>query len=151
MLIHEPASFRDTSEAMKTDPKYGHYPWWPENGNDWVHPEDVELARSLIPSERVFRRDGEQGPYVVLHYGDLNLRVKRTLWMEVESEGFEVGDFVEVLSRGNLNTPRTCVIRDVLWDDHERGLRYLVAEGDVPIPNRYAADDLRHAERPRLD
>ena len=55
---------------MKVDPKYGYYPWWPEDGNDWVHPEDVELARQMIPSPRVFRRDGEQGPFVILHYGD---------------------------------------------------------------------------------
>ena len=38
---------------LKTDPKYGHYPWWPEDGDQWVHPEDIELARSMIPSPRV--------------------------------------------------------------------------------------------------
>lgn len=134
---------------MKTDPKYGYYPWWPENGDDWIHPEDVELARRWIPSGRVFRRDGEVGPYVILHYGKDRLRVKRTLWQEVPWEGFDIDDHVEVLSRGSLNTPRICVIREVVWDVHDHALRYQVAENDTPIPNYYSADDLRHVELPR--
>ena len=131
---------------MKTDPKYGYYPWWPENGNDWLHPEDVELARQMIPSSRVFRRDGEQGPFVVLHYGDFRLRVKRTLWQEVDSDGFEIGDWVEVLSRGQRNTPRTGVIREMHFSSVERCLTYRITEADQPIPNDYTADDLRHVE-----
>lgn len=135
---------------MKVDPKYGYYPWWPEDGNEWVHPEDAELARQLIPSPRVFRRDGEQGPFVILHYGDLKLRVKRTLWLEVAPEGFEIGDWVEVLSRGYRNTPRTAVIQEVLWDSQSRSLRYQVADNEHLVPNLYAAEDLRHVEPTRL-
>ena len=32
---------------LKTDPKYGVYPWWPEDGNDWLHPDDVATARTV--------------------------------------------------------------------------------------------------------
>ena len=136
---------------MKTDPRYGYYPWWPEDGNDWLHPEDVELARRLIPSTRVFRRDGEQGPFVILHYGDLRLRVKRTLWLEVKGEGFEIGDWVEVLSRGHRNTPRTGVIRDMLWNPSAHCLQYRITEVDKPIPNEYFAEDLRHVDPTQVD
>lgn len=135
---------------MKTDPRYGYYPWWPEDGNDWLHPEDVELARRLIPSTRIFRRDGERGQFVVLHYGDLCLRVRRTLWQEVDSEGFELGDWVEVLSRGYRNTPRTGTIREMLWDGPSRGIRYQVLENDQPIAKLYSAEDLRHVEPTEL-
>ena len=131
---------------MKEEPKYGYYPWWPENGNDWLHPEDVELARQLIPSMRVFRREGEAGQFLVLHYGDQKLRVLRTLWQEVTSEGFEIGDWVEVLSRGQRNTPRTATIRDILWDSKKRALTYQVQENDQPIAKQYTAEDLRHVE-----
>jgi hypothetical protein len=134
---------------MKTDPKYGYYPWWPENGNDWVHPEDVALARQLIPSPRIFRRDGEVGPFVVLHYGPVQLRVERTLWQEVAWEGLDIGDWVEVLPRGYRNTPRTAVIQEILWDGPLRGVRYQVAENDQLIPNMYGAEDLRKVEPPR--
>src|SRR3954451_2252478 len=113
---------------LKTDPKYGVYPWWPEDGDEWLHPEDIALARQLIPSPRVFRRDGEQGPFVLLHYGPLRLRVKRTLWQEVPHEGFDMGDWVEVLSRGMLNTPRTGVIREMHWDAASRAIQYFLDE-----------------------
>jgi hypothetical protein len=131
---------------MRTDPKYGYYPWWPKNGNDWLHPEDVELARQLIPSPRVFRRDGEQGPFLILQYGDLRLRVKRTLWQEVASEGFEIGDWVEVLSRGQRNTPRTGIIREMHYRANDRCLMYQILENDQPIPKLYRGEDLRHVE-----
>lgn len=134
--------------ALKTDPKYGFYPWWPEDGDDWLHPEDVELARSLIPSPRVFRRDGQQGPFVVLHYGDVRLRVKRTLWQEVPGEGYEIGDWVEVLSRGQRNTPRTGTIREMTWEPRSRSLRYQIEEAGQPIPKMYAVEDLRPVEPP---
>ena len=141
------SSMTEQIEAtMKMEPRYGYYPWWPEDGDDWLHPEDVELAREWIPSPRVFRREGEQGEFVVLHYGDQQLRVRRTLWQEVRGEGFEIGDWVEVLSRGHRNTPRTGIIRERLYDTHDRCLLYQIWENDQPIPKRYRAEDLRHVE-----
>jgi hypothetical protein len=134
------------SPPLKTDPKYGYFPWWPEDGNDWVHPNDVDLARSMIPSGRVFRRDGTDGQYVLLHFGDVTLRVRRTLWQEVPFEGFELGEWVEVLSRGMRNEPRTGQIREMLWDERARGIRYMIAENGVPIEQPYSRDDLRHVE-----
>lgn len=132
--------------AINLEPRYGYYPWWPEDGDDWVHPEDVDLARRMIPSMRIFRREGEQGPFVLLHYGELRLRVKRTLWKEVDGEGFELGDWVEVLSRGKQNEPRSGTIRERLWDEHARALRYQLLVKGLPTPENYTADDLRHVE-----
>ena len=131
---------------LKTDPKYGYFPWWPEDGDEWVHPEDVAIARSLIPSGRIFRRDGDRGDFVVMNYGEIRLRVRPKLWQEVEPEGFEIGDWVEVLSLGMRNEPRTGVIRDVMWDTDARGIRYFIRENEVPIAEPYAADELRHVK-----
>jgi hypothetical protein len=134
------------------EPKYGHYPWWPEDGNDWVHPDDVERARSMIPSGRVFRRDGGypqphvDGDYLRLHYGEVTLRVRRTLWQEVEPEGFEIGDWVEVRTRGMLHEPRTGTIAQMLWDKQAGELRYQIVENDRLIDTLYSSDDLRHIE-----
>jgi hypothetical protein len=135
-----------SAPPLKTDPKYGYLPWWPEDGNDWVHPEDVATARAMIPSGRIFRRDGVSGPFVVLYYGQVRLRVRRTLWCEVEPEGFEIGDWVEVCPRGMRNEPRTGTIREMLWDEWLQAIRYQVTDGDGPIENLYAADDLQHVE-----
>lgn len=131
---------------LKTDPKYGCFPWWPEDGDDWVHPEDVAQARSMIPSGRVFRRDGDDGDYLLMRYGDVTLRVRRTLWLEVLPEGFEIGHWVEVLSRGMRNEPRTGVIREMLWDQGAQAIHYFISENDVPIAEAYTRDDLQHVE-----
>lgn len=131
---------------LKTDPKYGCYPWWPEDGDDWLHPEDVATARQMIPSDRVFRRDGRSGDYLLMHYGDVTLRVRRTLWLEVRPEGFEIGDWVEVLSRGMKNTPRTGTICEMFWDQGEQTIRYQILENDQPIESLYTRADLRHVD-----
>jgi hypothetical protein len=135
-----------TAPPLKTDPKYGCFPWWPEDGNDWVHPEDVGVARSMIPSGRVFRRDGNAGDYLLMQYGEVTLRVRRTMWLEVTHEGFDLGDWVEVLSRGMRNEPRTGVIREMLWDEGVRAIHYFISENDLPIPQPYTRDDLQHVE-----
>ncbi len=131
---------------LKVDPKYGHYPWWPQDGDDWLHPEDVSLARRILPGPKIFCRDGVQGPYCVLAYGDIRLRVRRTLWQEVTWEGFNIGDWVEVLSRGQRNTPRTGTIREMLWDAHDRCIHYQLLENDKPLVKCYTAADLRHVD-----
>ena len=133
---------------LKTDPKYGYYPWWPENGDDWVHPEDVEIARSTIPSPRVWRRDGQQGECIVLTYGDVTLRVQRTLWRELKWEGFDIGDLVEVRTRGMTNEHRTGAVREMHWDDHSGQIKYQIHEPDEEVENpiSYTADDLKHVD-----
>ncbi len=136
-----------TVPPLKTDPKYGYFPWWPEDGDDWVHPEDVATARSMIPSDRVFRRDGMRGPFVVLHYGEVKLRVRPTLWQEAPPPEFEIGDWVEVLSRGQQHLPRTGFIREILWDDFAKELRYQIQEAGQLIEPRYAREDLQFVER----
>jgi hypothetical protein len=135
-----------SAPPLKMDPKYGYFPWWPQDGDDWVHPEDVPAARAMIPSGRVFRREGTAGRYSTLHYGDVRLRVRPTLWQEVTPEGLEIGDWVEVLSRGMLNAPRTGTIRDVLWDEDAQAIRYQIFENGQPIEQLYAREDLQRVE-----
>jgi hypothetical protein len=131
---------------LKTDPKYGYFPRWPEEGEAWVHPEDVALVRSLIPSGRIFRRDGISGKLVVMHYGNVSFRVHRTLWQEVAHEGFDIGDWVEVLTRGMTNEPHTGQIVEMQWDDMAHAIRYRIVERGQPIPALYGSADLRHID-----
>ena len=135
-----------TPPPLKTDPKFGYFPRWPEDGNDWLHPDDVALARTLIPSSRIFRRDGTGGEYQFLHYGDIHLRARPALWQEVSHEGFDIGDWVEVKSRGMRNEPRTGVIREVLWNETTRAIAYQITENGVPIADLYAREDLQRVE-----
>lgn len=135
-------------EPIKIEPKYGYFPWWPEDGDGWVHPEDAAVARRMIPSERVFRKEGAAGAYGVLHYGDVRIRVKPAMWQETPAPAFELGAPVEVLSRGMHNEPRTGVVREILWNAADEGHRYQIADVGQAIPNLYAAEDLRPVEPP---
>src|SRR4051794_16299072 len=131
---------------LKTDPKYGCFLRWPQDGNEWLHPDDVALVRTLIPSQRIFRRDGVEGEFHRLHYGDITFRAKPALWQEVSYEGFDIGDWVEVLRRGMCNEPRTGVVREMLWDDRERAICYQICDNEVPIADLYAREDLQHVD-----
>ncbi|MEO1498821.1 MAG: hypothetical protein AAFV43_16900 [Planctomycetota bacterium] len=138
---------------LKTDPKYGYFPWWPEDGDAWVHPDDVAVARSMIPSPRVWRRDGTvpatPEAYVFMHYGDIAIRVRRTLWKELCPEGFDIGDHVEVRTRGMTNEHRVGVVRDVHWDEPAGVLQYFLSAADGhPVERAFAAIDLKHVEAP---
>jgi len=138
---------------LKTDPKYGYFPWWPEDGDDWVHPEDVATARSMIPSPRVWRRDGalptRDGEFVVMHYGDVRIRVRRTLWKDAPHEGYDLGDTVEVRSYGMLNDPQTGVIREMWFNEDKGVVEYQLRLGDGTLwPKSYRAEELKQVEQP---
>ena len=132
---------------LKTDPKYGYFSRWPEDGDAWLHPDDVAIARTLIPSNRVFCRDGMDGEFHILRYGDITLRVRPALWQEVHDEGLAIGDWVEVIPHGMTNEPRTGVIRAVLWDERNRAMSYQIVENDTPIADFYSREDLKRVDR----
>lgn len=128
---------------MKIEPRHGYYPWWPEDGDAWLHPEDAALARTLIPSPRVFRREEGPAPYATLHYGEIRLRVKPALWQEIRTEGLEIGDWVEVLSRMRSNEPTTGVVCEIHWEAQAHELRYQVRHNEQVVPGWFARHDLR--------
>ncbi len=136
---------------LKTDPKYGHFPWWPADGDGWLHPEDAAIARAMIPSARIFRRDGTSGGYAILHYGEVCIRARPALWQEVAAPLFEMGDWVEVIPRGVTNEPQTGTIREIVWDDFARVVRYQIESAGVPIETRFAWEDLQRVEPTALD
>jgi len=130
---------------MRSEPAYRVYPWWPENGDSWVHPDDVRLARRLIPSTRVFRRAGREGDYLVLSYGKWRLRVKPTLRQAIPGDGFNLGDRVEVCSRMGKNRAMVATIGGMYWNARYRAIEYRLRRRDMTLARRYTAEDLRPA------
>ena len=133
---------------MKTDPRYGYFPRWPQDGDSWIHPEDLVVAQRLVPSMRIWRRDGTRGRFAILHYGDIRIRVVPTLWneivgSEIATEGIEVGVWVEILSRMQRNTYRIGKIREMFWDSRTGTIRYRIEHNQKPLPNFFGRDDLR--------
>jgi hypothetical protein len=79
----------------------------------------------------------------------VRLRVRRTLWLAVPGEGYDVGDWVEVMSKGSKNEFRTGRIREMLWHAKSQSIRYQIEQAGLPIEMLFAADDLRPVEPTR--
>ena len=132
---------------MRNEPLYRIYPWWPHDGDAWVHPEDVGLARRLIPSMRVFRYCGREGSYLVLSYGKHRLRVKPTLRQAIPGDGFDLGDRVEVCSRMGKNRPLVATIGEMRWNARYGAIQYRLRSRNMTLARRYTAEDLRPVVR----
>ncbi len=133
---------------LKITPRYGYFPRWPEDGDAWLHPEDVQAARSLLPSNRVWRHEAGEGGFHVLRYGPITLRVRPALWVETPHEGFDIGDQVEVRSLGMANDPVTGYVREMRWDERHGDIYYQIEQAGTPLPDRLRAKDLKHVEEP---
>ena len=131
---------------LKRAVQYGVFPWWPQDGNDWIHPDDIRLARRLIPSSRVFRREPHDEEYFLLRYGRDVIRAKPALWKVVRTDGFEIGDRVEILSRLGQNLPAVAVIREMRWNADARQIEYFLRRAGRNLSRAHVAADLRRVD-----
>ena len=135
-------------ERLSVLPKHG-FCLWPEDGEDWIHPNDLEVARLLIPSKRVFRKEDCTDPilkrlgYVEYAYGDLSFRGLPTLWHEVVSDGYEMGDSVELKSGYGKLRPIITDIVGIFWNRHDQTIEYELIKNGVPQPKRYRSNQFR--------
>lgn len=132
---------------LKRPPTYGVYLRWPLDGCDWIHPEDVEIALRMIPSRRVFRREDLDDQYVLLSYGPQLIRVQPTMWTEVQSDGYEVGDQVEIRSQWGKREPAIATIQDILWNRDSQAIEYHLTSVDRELRSPYSVDEFQPAFR----
>jgi hypothetical protein len=135
-------------DQLKVLPKHG-FCLWPEDGDDWIHPSDILIAKTLIPSKRIFRKEYSADPihdelgYIVYVYGNKSFRGKQTLWHEVKSDGYEIGDTVELKSSHGKLRPVIADIDGMFWNRHEQAIDYSLVKNGVPQPNRFQAGQFR--------
>ena len=111
-------------------PQYGVYLRWPQDGIAWIHPDDVDQVADVIPSYRIFRREDLDPDYVVLTYADLRLRVRPTMWIEIPTDGYEVGDQVEIKSKLGQREAAIATIREMLWNPMTSSIDYYLFAGE---------------------
>lgn len=128
--------------SLKRPPAYGVFRWWPENGDSWIFPADVELVHRLIPGKRVFRRVDTDDNWLQLEYGSIRFRIRSTIWLEVPYEGFDIGDAVEVKSRMGVTEPFVGKIRDMFWNHKKQLIEYFLDRVESNKVRAYSADDL---------
>ena len=124
-------------------PDWGVYFHWPEEGTDWIHPEDVELAQAWIPSNRVFFRHGFDGTYYHLKYGEKSLRVKPTLWTRIACEDFHIGDAIEVRNYNMERDPIVATIIEKRFEVETQRIGYNLVHRELPVDRVYHAEELK--------
>ena len=147
-----PAELRLISSTLKPPVRFGVCLWWSEQ-SPWIHPQDHEIAESFVPGNRVFRRDecenvsDQQLGYSRLSYGDIKFRVLPAIWMEVDYQGFELGDLVEIRSQQGRLRPGIAVISDIEWNRLTRRIEYSLEQNDVVVGRSFVASDIQPAVR----
>ena len=130
---------------LSRPPRHGVYLWWPEKGLGWIHPDDIDRAEVLIPSSRVFCRRDIDTAYSLLSYGDKSIRVKPTMWYEVQSDGYELGDPIEVKSRMGKLKPFVATIVDIFWNRQDRKIDYYLRAAGRRLKKAYRCEEFQPA------
>lgn len=149
------ASVTDASlqrESFATHPdRYGVFAWWPDDrgygGEDeyWLHPYDHVMASDFLPSDRVWQRFRGEGMYDLYCQGRILFRAQPRMWVEVEYEGYWVGDFVEVLSQQGERDPFVAEISEVRWNRQTREFEYLLSRSGHQMFQRFSSQEFRTA------
>ncbi len=124
-------------------PDWGVYLNWPAEGQSWIHPADVSLALRLIPSHRVFHRTRWDRTFYQLHYGELTIRVRPTLWVRVESLDLQVGQQVELLAQNGENDPGIFTVRDILFCPRKQEIEFSMSQRGMTLHKRFSRANLR--------
>ncbi|MCC6507966.1 MAG: hypothetical protein IT423_02590 [Pirellulaceae bacterium] len=124
-------------------PDYGAYLRWPVAGTDWIHPDDIALAESLIPSARVFRRLQYDGQYYHVQYGTVMLRVRPTMWTQMPVCDVQVGDRVEIISRFGQQDPGIAIVADVLANRSADNYEFRLQRGEMSLPQLFVREQFQ--------
>jgi hypothetical protein len=119
---------------------YGVFLWWPHEGTDWIHPEDIKLCEQLIPSNRVFFRQRLNSEFSQYLYGKQCIRLRPAMWLEIETDGYLIGDRVEIRSKMGRRRPAIATIEDMYFNRHRGEIEYhlLVKEQRLEEPLYFA-------------
>lgn len=124
-------------------PDYGYFPRWPQDGQGWIHPDDVPLVTRLVPSERVFKRVSFDETYYHYRYGRHRFRLRPAMWLKVKYEGFDLGDAVETTG---LSLERELFVADVVgmyFVKRKGRLAYRLRRAGQLVPGLFLAEQMR--------
>ena len=125
--------------------RYGVFLWWPHEGTQWIHPDDIELCEQLIPSSRIFlceRLNAEFSRYV---YGELSIRLRPSMWLEIEVDGYHIGDRVEIRSQMGKRRPRIATIEEMLFNRHAGRIEYYLRVNENRLERPLFFEDVQPA------
>ena len=124
-------------------PDYGCFLRWPEDGQGFIHPDDVATVMKLIPSTRVMKRLSFDGVYYHYGYGQLRFRLRPAMWLAVRDEGIEIGDQVETTGLGLEREHFVAKVWGMYYVPRKGCILYRLRRGDQVAPRLYKGDQLR--------
>lgn len=124
-------------------PDYGCIARWPQDGFDFIHPDDTEKVRQLFPSNRVFRRERFDGRFYHCRYGEIEFRLQSCLWIPVSHEGFDLGDRVETTGVGMVRELFVGTIANMYFAQGEDGITYRLRRGTMQHSQTFSASMMR--------
>ena len=122
---------------------YVTFPRWPEDGCDWIHPEDSHIAKRLLPGGRVFVHRQIDSEYQLYEYGDESFRALPRMQKRVEGDGLLIGDRVEVRSRLGHRRPQIATICDMIWDSYNHRIDYRLRYRQLSSRLPYASKEFQ--------
>ena len=128
---------------MQTFPQYGCFLRWPQDGQGFIHPDDVPSATRCIPSPRVLRRDLFDDVYYHYRYGRMRFRLKPCLWLQIKSDGIDIGDSVETIGIGMERELFVAEVWGMYYVSRKGCILYRLRRADTVVPRLYAAHQLR--------
>lgn len=142
----------DTEPGLRPTTKFGVFLWWSDR-EQWIHPDDRALIEQFVPGNRIFRKDpcdsfsDRELGYSVHKYGAIQFRALPIVWYEVKTEGYEVGDCVEVKSGQGKQTPGVAMIEDITWDRHKRVVQYWLSRNGMALKKPFLKNQFRPSLR----
>jgi hypothetical protein len=124
-------------------PDYGIIARWPIDGDDFIHPDDHDIATSCFPSERVLRRDSFDGTYYHYSYGKVRFRLTPVMWLKVDYEGIDIGDQVETVGIGLERERFVATVWGIHYVRRKGRMAYRLRRGDQVAPRLYTRDQLK--------
>lgn len=124
-------------------PDWGVYLRWPEDGNDWIHPEHTALAQTLIPSRRIFNRTDWDGEFYHLNYGKHHLRVRPSMWTPIGPIDLCIEQQVELLAQFGKHDPGIFRIEDILYTPEHQSVEFILRRGDIVLETPFTRQDIK--------
>lgn len=134
---------------MAAEFDYVFFPWWPEDGDEWLRPDGVDVARRLIPGRRVFLRSRESDEWTRYAYGDESFFAKPALSIIVKGEGIRVGDFVEVCFRLGAQS-LIAEVREMQYSLYHDCIEYRLKNRDLLLERRFTSAEFRRLDPAHL-
>jgi len=141
-------------KPVRTLPRHGVFFRWPEQPvEDWIHPDDMELAARMLPGGRIFQlaecedEQDQRDGYSVISYGDIAIRVLPAMWLLVDDAGYKVGDRVEVLAKNGTRQPFIGTLAEITYNPVSRRTEYRIEIRSMVLKKKYFEEDFRPCRR----